>query len=53
MTQPLRRKASAMPTLHGAISQRQQQHWQQWQAQAEHLSCDANRHNLHRLILAL
>jgi len=53
LTQPLRRKASAMPTLHGAISQRQQQHWQQWQAQAEHLSCDANRHNLHRLILAL
>ena len=53
LTQPLRRKASPMPTLHGAIHQRQQQHWQQWQAQAEQLSCDANRHNLHRLILAL
>jgi CHAD domain-containing protein len=52
LSQPLRRKASPLPTLQGAISQRQQQHWQQWQAQAGRLSSDANRQDLHRLILA-
>jgi CHAD domain-containing protein len=53
LTHPLRRKANPMPTLHGAISQRQQQHWQQWQAQAGRLSSDASRQGLHRLILML
>jgi CHAD domain-containing protein len=52
LSQPLRRKASPLPTLQGAISQRQQQHWQQWQAQAGRLSSDANRQDLHRLMLA-
>ena len=53
LTHPLRRKASPMPTLHLAISQKQEQYWQQWQAQAGQLSSDTNRQNLHRLILAL
>jgi CHAD domain-containing protein len=53
LTHPLRRKASPMPTFQGAISQRHQQHWQQWQAQAQRLSSDTNRQDLHRLILAL
>jgi CHAD domain-containing protein len=53
LSQPLRRKASALPILQGAISERQQQHWQRWQAQAGRLSSDANRQELHRLILAL
>jgi hypothetical protein len=52
LSQPLRRKASPLPSLQGAISQRQQQHWQQWQAQAGRLCSDANRQDLHRLILA-
>jgi CHAD domain-containing protein len=52
LSQPLRRKASPLPTLQEAICQRQQQHWQQWQAQAGRLSSDANRQDLHRLILA-
>jgi CHAD domain-containing protein len=52
VTQPLRRKASPIPTLQEAICQRQQQHWQQWQAQAGRLSSDAKRQELHRLILA-
>ena len=53
LTDPLRRKTSPIPTLHGAINQKQEHHWQQWQAQAGRLSSDANRQNLHRLILAL
>jgi len=53
LTHPLRRKTSPMPTLRGAISQRQQQNLQQWQAQAGRLSSDANRQDLHRLMLAL
>jgi len=53
LTHPLRRKASPIPILQGAISQRQQQHWQQWQALAGRLSSDANRQEMQRTILAL
>jgi len=53
LTNPVRRKSSPMPMLQRAISQRQQQHWQQWQSLAERLSSDINRQQLHRLILDL
>ncbi len=52
-SQPFSRKTNPLPTLHAAIGQSQRLYWQEWQAQAARLSGDGNRHDLHRLILAL